>query len=69
MDLTGGILCANACFDRFSSQRLLPDDLQFSSLYRKEMGVLRGERVIRVMIIVNLFILSAGYIREGDERT
>lgn len=55
----------NACFDRFSSQRLLPDDLQFSSLYRGGMGVLREQRVIRVMITLNLFILSAGHIREG----
>lgn len=32
------------------------------------MGVLSEERVIRVMIIVNLLILSAGYIKEGAER-
>lgn len=30
-------------------------DLQFPSLQEREMGVVRGERVIRVMIIVNLF--------------
>lgn len=42
-----------ACFDWFSSERLQSGDLQFSSLYRGGMGVLREQRVIRVMIIVN----------------
>lgn len=56
------------CFHWFGSQKLLPHDLQFSSLYRSGMGVLSEERVIRVMIIVNLLILSAGYLKEGGER-